>query len=58
MPKFKVTFVSGDEEIVAASHYGDVKTWLVFFEDDQVGLPREILRVKATSVRRVDRVED
>ncbi len=58
MPKYLVFFNNGKKEEVVASRHIDVKTWLVFQQDDDLGVPTEILRVKSAQVRRVELIPD
>lgn len=61
MAKFLVKYSGANEEEVEADRMEDQKTWLVFYDDAGVSTidpPIEILRIKAASVRRVERLVD
>lgn len=58
MSRYLGFFNNGEEEEVIASRHADVKTWLVFLQDDELGMSTEILRVKAAHVRRVELIPE
>jgi hypothetical protein len=58
MAQFRVTFVSRKTEQVRATRYVDIgRSWVVFQRDDEQGDAIEVLRLKASMIMRIERVD-
>jgi len=62
MPKFSVEYVGARKtETVEASGYFEQKGWIVFFvseSEDLLATKTEILRIKGTSIQRIERLAE